>query len=321
MSIVEQAARRLEELRRSGIALPQRPGPPEGREAPPPERGLPAAAALHAVQARKDKAETSPASSRPVVDDSTPPQVAIRSRLVEIDLARLRAMGYLTPGATRNQIADDFRVIKRPLLAKTQGESAQGVNNANLIMVTSAMPGEGKTFVAVNLAISIAMELDRTVLLVDADVSRPSVLSRLGLSPSTGLLDVLSDASTVLSDVLLRTNIDKLTLLPSGAGRVEATEILASEGMSRLLSDIATRYPDRIVIFDAPPLLPSTESRVLATRVGQVIVVVEAKHTPQRTVVQALATVESCPVVMTLLNKAARSEVGFYYGYYGPGAS
>ena len=108
-------------------------------------------------------------------------------------------MGYLTPSATRTQIADDFRVIKRPLLANTQLEPAQGTNNANLIMVTSAVPGEGKTFVAINLAVSMAMELDRTVLLVDADVSRPSVLSRLGLPQSPGFLDVLTDASIKLS--------------------------------------------------------------------------------------------------------------------------
>lgn len=315
MSIVEQAARRLEELRRSGIEVPQRPAPEAGRDKPSAVHGLPAVAALHAVEARKAAQEKSQ-EDREVTAAAGG---SARSRHVEIDLARLSAMGYLTPSTTRIQVADDFRVIKRPLLANTQVEPAAGAHDARLIMVTSALPGEGKTFVAVNLAISMAMELDRTVLLVDADVSRPSVLSRLGLGPSPGFLDVLNDPSTALSDVLLRTNIAKLTLLPSGSPRSQATEILASESMSRLLSDIAARYPDRIIIFDAPPLLPSTESRVLAARVGQVIVVVEARRTPQKAVTQALATVESCPVVMTLLNKAARSEVGIYYGYYGPG--
>jgi len=170
----------------------------------------------------------------------------------------------------------------------------------------------------VNLAISIAAELDKTVLLVDADVSRPSVLSRLGLAPARGLLDVLADPSVQLSDVLLRTNIDGLTILPAGAPRGQATELLASEGMTRLVDELAARYADRVLIFDAPPLLPSTESRVLASHMGQVVVVVEAERTAQKSVMQAMATLESCPVVMPLLNKASRSEVGFYYGYYGP---
>jgi receptor protein-tyrosine kinase len=185
-------------------------------------------------------------------------------------------------------------------------------------MVTSSLPGEGKTFVALNLAMSMAMELDKTVLLVDADVSRPSVLSRLGLAPARGLLDVISDTRVPLSDVILRTNVDGLSLLPAGAPRDKATELLASDAMQRLLDDIAGRYADRIILFDAPPLLPSTESRVLATHMGQVIVVVESERTPQKSVLQAIATIDACPVVMPLLNKADHSEVGSYYDYYGP---
>jgi receptor protein-tyrosine kinase len=238
---------------------------------------------------------------------------------VEIDLDRLAAMGYVTPDRPRAQIADEFRVIKRPLLLNVSGRSAGTIARPNLIMVTSSLAGEGKTFVTTNLAISMAMELNKRVLLVDADVSRPSLLPRLGLTPpSIGLLDILANPSLALSDVLLRTNIDRLSLLPAGAPRGQATELLASEAMSQLLDDLATRYADRIIIFDAPPLLPSPESRVLATHMGQVIMVVESSRTPQKVVAQALATIESCPVVMPLLNKASQSEVGFYYGYYGP---
>ena len=171
---------------------------------------------------------------------------------------------------------------------------------------------------SVNLAISLAMELDKTVLLVDADVSRPTVLNRLGLPSSPGLLDILTDPSLQVSNVLMRTNIEKLTILPSGKANGRATELLASDAMDRLLDELATRYSDRIVVFDAPPLLPSTESRALATYMGQVIVVVEADRTPQKSLNQALATIDSCPVVLPLLNKISRSEVGAYYGYYGP---
>ena len=320
MSIVEQASRRLEELRRGGIEVPVRTPPANGQDVARAETDLPVRAARQLE--RVHAPAVAPARDKPArkADDTSDGATgASRSKLVEIDLGRLAAMGYLTPKAARSQLGDDFRVIKRPLLLNAQGKSAQPVDNANVIMVTSALPGEGKTFVAINLAMSMAMELDRTVLLVDTDVSRPSVLSRLGLAPARGFLDVLGDASTDLSEVLLRTNIDKLTILPSGVPRPQATEILASDSMSRLLADVAARYPDRIVIFDSPPLLPSTESRVLATRMGQVILVVEAMRTPQKAVTQALSTVESCPMVMPLLNKVSRSEVGSYYGYYGPG--
>lgn len=309
VSIIEQAAKRLEELRRSGIEVPRRTVP--GALAPVPTEEPPALRAARALQAEKPR----------VVPPVAPPGVSrpgSTSKPIAIDLPRLASMGYLTPDLPRSQIADEFRVIKRPLLMNVHGKSAAPVERANLIMVTSSLPGEGKTFVSVNLAISMAMELDKTVLLIDADVSRPSVLSRIGLQQAPGLLDVLADPSVQLSDVMLRTNIDGLSILPAGAPRGQATEMLASESMNRLLLDMADRYPDRILVFDAPPLLPSTESRVLATHMGQVIVVVEAEQTSQKTVAQAMATVESCPVVMTLLNKASRSEVGFYYGYYGP---
>lgn len=240
------------------------------------------------------------------------------SRHIDINLARLAAMGYLTPETPRAQIADEFRIIKRPLLANVNGKSGPPLDRANLIMVTSSLPGEGKTFVSINLAISLAMEMEKTVLLVDADVSRPAVLSRLGLPASPGLLDILAGPSLPVADVLMRTNIDKLTILPSGKANGRATELLASDAMDRLLDELATRYSDRIIVFDAPPLLPSTESRVLATYMGQVVVVVEADRTAQKSVNQALATIESCAVVLPLLNKISRSEVGAYYGYYEP---
>ncbi|MEW5879359.1 MAG: XrtA-associated tyrosine autokinase [Pseudomonadota bacterium] len=318
MSIIEQAAKRLEELRRSGVDLTERPPSPEARMVP----GS-AEAAIPRLMRKVGDAATAAAGTGTPDERSGEGEKALeqtpgrRSHQVHIDLARLAAGGFVTPDAPRSQLADEFRVIKRPLLTNVQGKSAAPVARANLIMVTSSVPGEGKTFVAINLALSIAMELDRTVLLVDADVSRPSLLERLGLPPSRGLLDVLTDGALELPDVLLRTNVERLSLLPAGTAHARATELLASDAMNRLLDELATRYPDRILIFDAPPLLPSTESRVLATHMGQVVVVVEAERTPQASVTQALATIESCPVVMTMLNKVPHSRLGAYYGYYG----
>jgi exopolysaccharide/PEP-CTERM locus tyrosine autokinase len=243
---------------------------------------------------------------------------AAESRKVILDLAKLAAQGFITPESSTTLLAEEFRVLKRPLLGNVSGGTAAPIRNANLIMVTSSLPGEGKSFTAVNLAMSIAMELERTVLLVDADVARPSLPRVLGLSPQKGLLDVLRDKSLNLSDVLLRTNVDKLTILPAGTSDERATELLASEAMGTLLTEIARRYSDRIVIFDSPPLLLTTESRVLATRMGQIVFVVRAEETPQTAVKEALGTIEACPIKLMVLNQAQNIEnvaYGYDYGY------
>ena len=236
---------------------------------------------------------------------------------VEIDLARLSANGYITPHAPRSRLAEEFRVIKRPLLINARGKSAAPVANANRIMVTSSLPGEGKTYVSVNLAMSLAMEVDTEVLLVDADASRPAVLDRLGLPPSKGLLDLLVEPELALESVVLATNVDGLSILPAGTPQAQSTELLASEAMSRLVERLAAEDPRRIVLFDTPPLLSASESRVLAAHMGQVIMVIAADDTPQGTVAEALATVENCPVVVTLLNRVSMSDGGHYYGSYG----
>lgn len=241
----------------------------------------------------------------------------VRSREVIIDLERLHAVGMVTPDRPRSAIAEEFRVIKRPVLKNVLDRD---ILNPNLIMVTSALPGEGKSFTALNLAISVAMELDHTVLLVDADVSKPSILNVLGLQPERGLMDVLSEKNYDLSSSLLRTNIPKLSILPAGMPHARATELLASEAMNRLLDDMAARYSDRVIIFDSPPLIPTTEARVLATHMGQVLMVVEAGRTSNAALRQALGTIEACPIKLMVLNKARDGGPGGYYGYgYGYG--
>lgn len=295
MTIIEQAAKRLEALRQAGIEVPG---------AVQPARSAPPRAEIPAVQ----PAQSAPRGARP------------QSRRVEIDIARLTAAGYVTPDAPRSEVAEEFRAVKRPLIANARGKVGSApVARGNLIMITSALPGEGKTFVSVNLALSIAMELDSRVLLVDADVRRPSVLERLGLAAEEGLMDVLEDPARPLSDVLLQTNVEKLTLMPAGAPHGHATEYLSSERMRRLLDEMRTRYPDRILIFDAPPLLPSTESRALATQMGQVVLVVADGSTTRASVAEAVAALANCPVVLPLLNKATGPRLPAY-GAYGPTA-
>lgn len=284
-SLIEQAARRLEQLRQAGVDMP-----------PTPQR----------IEESAPIAE--PAPSKPVVT----------SRRVELDLDALTGAGIINPNSARSEIADQYRVIKRPLIKNAMGKGASIIANGNLIMVTSALPGEGKSFTSINLAMSIATELDNTVMLVDADVARPSVMRMLGLPDGPGLLDLVLDDTLDMSSVLLKTNVEKLTILPSGTPHPRATELLASDAMVRLLEDMAARYPDRIIIFDSPPLLITTESRVLATHMGQIVVVVHAGKTLQSEVKQALATIEACSVKLLLLNRASplfKSGYGYSYGY------
>ncbi|OOG54274.1 XrtA-associated tyrosine autokinase [Polaromonas sp. C04] len=289
-SLIEQAAERLEQLRQAGAEMPARP----------------------------EVAQAVDAAQRPV----SAVQPALLSRRVDIDLEALAAAGIVSPHAPRSQIADQFRVIKRPLINNAMGKGASVIAHGNLIMVTSALAGEGKTFTAINLAMSMATELDYTVMLVDADVARPSVMKVLGLSEGPGLLDLVLGESSDMSGMLLKTNIDKLTILPAGTPHARATELLASDAMIRLLDEMANRYPDRIIIFDSPPLLLTTEARALASHMGQVVVVVQAGRTLQSEVRHALATIEACPVKLMLLNQArAVSREGYEYGYgYGYGS-
>ena len=306
MSLIEKAAQRLDMLKQAAGEQPTVPEP----AAPAPKSAEPVRA--HSVEAE--------AQSSFVPRRDAHAAHAVMSRTAQIDLARLAEIGMVTPDRPRSAIAEEYRVIKRPLLRNATAVGPAQIDDGNLIMVSSALPSEGKTFCAINLAISMAMELDYTVLLVDADVSRPSVLNQLGLPPERGLMDALAGDVTDLSDVLLRTNIEKLTLLPAGMPHARATELLASEAMTQLLEQMSNRYPDRIIIFDSPPLLVTTESRVLATHMGQIVMVVEAERTTHATVRQALATIENCPVKLMVLNKSRERGPGSYYGYgYGYG--
>ena len=247
-------------------------------------------------------------------EPASPTQRVIKR--VEISPDRLAANNMVTADGGRNPVAEEFRAIKRPLIDNAFAQNGRAVNRNNLIMVTSALPGEGKTFTAINLAISIAMELDHTVLLVDADVARPSVLRTLGLKAEDGLMDVLLDNKLHIADVLLKTNIDTLTILPAGKSTRHATELLASQTMSALLDEIASRYPDRIVIFDSPPLLLTSEARVLASQMGQIVVVVEAETTTMHAVKSALSQIEACSNVNLIYNKAKSFPGQEDYGYY-----
>lgn len=259
------------------------------------------------------------AINRPVEQSSS--QTMLK-KAVEIPFDSLHQKGFLTPAIPRSTIAEEFRAIKRPLLKNIAGKSAAPIKNANLIMVTSALEGDGKTFSSLNLAMSIAMEQDKTVLYVDADVLKATAGGLLGVSHDTpGLIDLLRKNDVRPEDVILRTNIENLRLLPAGAPDEHATELLASENMHKLMLELSDRYFDRVIVFDSPPLLLTTESGVLASSMGQIVFVVAADITPQRAVDEALEHIGSDKMVGVMLNRASprRAIFGKGYGGYGYG--
>lgn len=311
MSIIEQAAKRLEELRRGGVDVPwEAAGLSQERFAKILSRD--ASAQLPVANIVSGSAGSAPSTSlgRPTKADRGQAQ----SRVVEINLAKLAELGYLSPDAGRGALAAELRHIKRPILRNVSRSNGRQ-DRSSLIMITSALPEEGKTFCAINLAMSVAMEVDTSVLLVDADVVRPSVFSRLGLTEERGLLDVLTGDRLDLSEVMLRTNVPKLSLLAAGTRNPMATELLASGAMDELLLELANRYPDRVIILDSPPLLVTSEARVLASRVGQVVVVVDSNRTTSAQVADAFRMLESCPLVMSILNNCSAGSTAGGYGY------
>jgi receptor protein-tyrosine kinase len=304
MGVIEKVARKHRELRNHSIV----------------ER------AVEKLQREDDDDLDDPVvEAEPVLPSGPPPSASEpmpgggqrTSRRVTIDGHRLRSSEIIMPGAERTRLAEEFRVIKRPLILKAFAKGPQAVKNGNMIMVTSAGPKEGKTFTAINLAMSIAAERDLTVLLVDADLSRPQILAKLGLEAETGLVDVLADSSVDLADVLLRTNFDNLSLLPAGRTNPDCTELLASTRMEALVQEIARRYADRVIIFDSPPILASSEPSVLALHMGQIVFVVEAARTSEAMVKASLDLISFCDNIGFVLNKARASagveQFGSYY--------
>ncbi len=301
MSTIEKA---LEKLRQSSGQL-------AGKVAAAPAKAVGAPVVMpdpsgNSVSAQHS-AETAPSSS-----------AAKNSHRMVLDLLRLEKMGFLTPESGRSQLAEEMRHIKRPLLLNAFGDHVDfGSNNLNLIMVTSSRPGEGKTYTSLNLAMSIAKERDKTVLLVDADVAKPGVTRVLNMESAKGLVDYLLDDTLSIPDVMMRTNVPNLRFIPAGKRHIHSTELLTSENMKQLTEELATRYPDRVVIFDSPPLLATSEASVVAELVGQIVMVVEAEQTSSDEVREALSLIAENKILGLILNKARGSFGTDYYGYYG----
>jgi exopolysaccharide/PEP-CTERM locus tyrosine autokinase len=234
-------------------------------------------------------------------------------------LDRLRDANMLVPDSDLEpSFQDDYRKIKRPLLSNAFGRSASLVDRGNLILTSSSIPGEGKSYTAVNLALSIAQEKDITVMLVDCDSAKRGVSKLLGMAKYDGLVDVLESDTLDIGDVLLHTDVPGLRLIPSGGHHDYVNELLASHRMISLVEEITQRYDDRIIIFDGPPLLATPQAQVLAGLVGQIVFVVEAGKTAQALVEEAIGLLPEEKAIGLVLNKheGMAGRTGYYYGYY-----
>lgn len=240
------------------------------------------------------------------------------SESLKIDTISLAERGYLIDSGSRQSIKDEFRQIKRKLLSNAFGPASKTLDNSNLVMVSSSKPNEGKTFISINLALSIALEQDKTVLLIDADVLRPSINRELGIGNVPGLIEYLLCDKGDVADIIYNTNIDKLKIIPAGEPHHLSNELLASDKMESLAKELAERYPDRIVIFDCPPLIGVTETLVLANLMGQALVVVEESKTHLSDIQKATENLSDDLALGLILNKAIKSHKDMY-GYYGYG--
>lgn len=304
MSIIERAAEKLRASQKAGddskvsVTPPERTVPQGGSKASTPEL-----MGSRLLEAELDHGE---------------PAVAKHRTSVHVDLARLQMEGLLPAEASREQLASEYRRIKRPLLANITGRGAVKVDRGELIMITSALPGEGKTFTAFNLARSLAQESDWEIVLVDGDNVRQSLTRFMGLESAKGLMDVLSQAHADVDDIVVATDIPRLLFVPAGTRHALATEYLSSKHMETVLDRLAGNR-NRILLFDAPPLLGAPEALVLAEAVGQIIVVVRAGATERKAVAAAVQPLDKKKAINFLLNQVVRvhgdSYGGYHYGY------
>lgn len=277
---------------------------------------------LPVTSAPQTNAHSAPA---PDVEHESPmpsPEKAEKtSRAIDIDFQHLESFGVFSPDHGTNRTTEEIRLIKSAVLANVKMAKSSGARNHNLIMVTSSRQGEGKSFVAFNLAMSLASETDKTVLLIDSDSSRSSVLRMLGIDAEKGFLDLLEDDDVSVSDVMIKSNTGRLSIIPAGRPHVLSTELFAGSKAGAVLQEISQRYQDRIIVVDAPPVLATSEPTALALHVGQIVFVVDAQKSTKSAINEALSLINVCPNIGFVLNKAefqlGAARFGSYYDYYG----
>lgn len=237
--------------------------------------------------------------------------------VVRLDRERLVAQGYVDPAGGMSRLAEEMRIIKRPLMARAFMSDA--ARRDRVILVTSAMPGEGKTFTAVNLALSLSLERDANVLLVDGDQAMGAAAERLGIPRKPGLSDLLLDPPVDPRHVLVRTSVDRLTFVPPGTLTSELPELVGSRRMTAILDTILAADARRLVVIDAPPVLASSDSLALAALAGQVLFIVAAGTTPREAVDEAIGLIPADRQVQLVLNRVTGGRRYIDYGSYGRG--
>ena len=255
---------------------------------------------------------------RPSLAPAAEPALFAPGPQLTLDRGRLASFGIAIPSSARSRTVEEFRLVKRNLMAAwSQNDLIGDRRSGRLIMITSARPGEGKTFTSINLALAFASERDVKALLVDIDTQHPGLPKIFGIPGDKGIVDVLA-GSRELSEVLIQTNLPNLMLLPAGRGGPHVPELLSSREMGALLVELTQRLPDRFVIIDTPPCMASSDAAALAPLVGQIVFVVEAHSTQQVEIEAALSMLSACPQISLLLNKSdtLASEHFGSYGYY-----
>jgi len=251
---------------------------------------------------------------QPVTAEQAAPPRPFHGERHPIDRERLRSAGFVVPGDPVSALLEELRLVKRQLVLAADGEKGKR------ILIASAHPGEGKTWIAVNLALAIAAEKDNEVLLVDADFAKPSVLSTLGLPGGPGLMDALADPAVAIEDCVIGTDVPGLFVLPAGQTTISDTEWLASARTAQVLERLSAQSPNRLIVFDSPPVLAASPAAELALHVGQTLVVVRAEHTGEAALKDALSLLSGCADLKLLLNCAQFSPTGRSFGaYYGYG--
>jgi exopolysaccharide/PEP-CTERM locus tyrosine autokinase len=251
----------------------------------------------------------------PLTERATEPARAAKQMIVDINL--LRARGYLPEEDKDRQFADEYRKIKRPLIRKAlAGAASAGAADPRLIMVTSALPGDGKTFTSINLAFSLARERDISVVLVDADLLKPHVSRIFGVQQERGLTDALVDESLSIESLVIQSNVRGFSILPAGATEEGTSELLSSDRMRQVVKSLCANNPRRMVLLDSPPLLITTEGPALVSASGQVVLVIRAGLTPRRAVLDAIGMIDAERAGGIVLNEA---QMGVMHGYYGYG--
>lgn len=304
------------------------PPPVQRRPAPPPPAvPQPETPAVPPVQLAPEPLAPVPVAEEPVLARGhvaePEPQIAVARpagrRTAPIDRAALEREGMLIPGGPVTPLAEEFRMVKRQLLLTARAvaakDTAKAADRARMILVCSAQPNEGKTFCAINLALSMATEKDVEVLLVDADFPKPDILPRLGLPGGPGLLDALAGTVDV-EDCIIDTDVPQLSVLPAGARSNSDTELLASDRARALLDGLAAANPRRIVIFDSPPALAASPASVLALHAGQVMLVVRADATSESDLRAAVSTLDACEHIQLVLNAVSFQPGGTRFGSY-----